>query len=298
LKTKLSPGFVRHRGGWGKAEKYLWNNHLIAVHWRDLSSANPDDYEKDRAREEISNLNKFAINGGIIGASYRSVTKGKMLVGKVMPNSNIILLYFKNGELKSKKEISPGKSIEKSKSNDFLILKSLKLTEVKTISRDEYGILFESSLRPPFWSICEWPSAEEHLKNAFEGEKLSLKVNSLTTDQLEVLCEEYLRIINPEYTRLASIGGTTSDVDIIGKTKNHIIYAQVTFGDKNKVKKKIEHLKDYSEHKVIMFAKAGSKPQNILKSVIFLPIETVFETVLLNPSGRDMINKMLNRDKL
>jgi len=293
--NELKPGFARHKGGWADAEKYLWNNHMVGIHWRDLPSANRHDYERTQAKREISNINKFAQNGGIIGASYRSITKGKMLVGKVKPNSNIIILYFKNGDLKSKDKINPGESIDNNVSEYHPIIKSLKLQDVKTVSRDEYGILFESSIRPRSWSICKWPSAEKHLKNAFKGEKLSLDVNSLTNDQLEVLCEEYLRIVNPRYTGLARIGGTTSDVDIIGKTKNHIIYAQVTFGNKEKVNKKIKVLNDYSEHKVIMFAMKTSKPKHIPDGVIFLPIESVFETVLLNPAGRDMINKMLNR---
>lgn len=290
-------GFARHKGGVTRPySQYLWENNQIAIHWKDLASADPEDYD-GRGSTEISKLNDFAEEGRIVGASYRRVTKTEMLVGVVESGSPIKILFFEGKELVNEKEIQPGESIPESEvPEDGRVFKGLQLTDVRRVSIEDYPVIFESSVRPPFWSISNWSNGETHLRAIINDSKKPFKVSSLTPDEIEVVCEEYLRIVDDDYRSLATVGGQTADVDITGISGEDRIWGQVTMGDTGKVKKKLETLMQYSGEStaVLMFAPEESKPAELPEGVTYLPVETIFETVALNESGQSMLEQMLN----
>lgn len=290
-------GFARHKGGITTAvSRYLWKNNQVAIHWDDLPSADPDDYD-GRGSTEISTLNDFAKNGRIVGASYRRVTKTEMLVGVVKSESPVKVLYLDGDELVHEDEIQPGESkVKPNLSTDARIFKALQLTDVRQVSLDDYPVLFENSVRPPFWSISNWSKAEQHLRAIINDESKPFDETSLTPDEIEVLCEEYLRIVDDNYRSLATVGGQTADVDISGVSDDSRIWGQVTMGNEDGVSEKLETLTDYigDSTKVLMFAPMDSKPDGLPDGITFLPVETVFSTVALNNSGREMLEHMLN----
>lgn len=292
---ELQPGFARHKGGAsGPVAEQLWGSKKVAIHWEDYPSADPDDYE-GRASTEISNLNSFAKDGAIVGASFRDVTKTEMLVGVIEPESSVEILNFNDSELQLVDKVEPGKSTEKS-AGDGRILKGVQLSEVKEISIDDYPVLFESSVRPRFWSVSNWWNGEEHLRAIAKETSKPFEVKSLQPDQLEVVCEEYLRIVDKDYASLTSTGGTSADVDISGVSGETRIWGQVTFGNSGDVKSKISNLGDYTgdSTKVLMFAPENSRPNDVPEGITYLPVEAVFSTVSLNSSGRSMLEEMLN----
>jgi len=287
-------GFARHKGGVTEVAEYFWENHFIALHWGDIPSANPDNY--DSGANEIQYLNEFAREGRIVGASYREFITSKMLVGVVPSDSNIKLLYFDDGDFIQEREIEPGQSIEDANEENYRIYKSLQLTDVKTVSREEHPVLFDNSVRPPSASIINWWNVEDHLRRIINEKTQRRSVYSLRADEVEVLCEEYLRIVNGNYRTVRTVGGQVADVDISGVAADHRIWGEVTMGGTNNVRGKLDSLKDYTSDssRVLMFAPEDSKPDEIPDDITYLPVEIVFETVDLNESGRRMISEMLN----
>lgn len=288
-------GFARHKGGVNEAvAKHLWNNHLIAIHWGDKQSANPDDY--DSGENEIQYLNEFAREGRIVGASYRRIITSEMLVGVVPANSKVTLLYFDDGEFIEQKEVEPGQNIKDTEKQGYRIFKALKLDNVKTVSREEYPIIFDNSVRPPSASIINWWNVEDHLRRIINDEAQDRSVYSLRSDEVEVLCEEYLRMLNENYRSVRTVGGQVADVDISGVIEHQRVWAEVTMGSQSDVENKLEKLTDYTENdaEVLMFGPTDSAPAEPLDDITYFPVEKVFNAVDLNESGSRMIDEMLN----
>jgi hypothetical protein len=91
----------------------------------------------------------------------------------------------------------------------------------------------------------------DNVQNMYNGCNLVNKVESLAPSQLEVLCEEYLRVENRKMKGLprlkmllAPIGGSMKDIDIAGLDSNgRYIFAQVSQAKDERVKEKVERLK-------------------------------------------------------
>lgn len=294
---EYNPGFARHKGGAaGQTSRYLWDEGYVAIHWREVPSADPEDYE-GRGATEISNLNQFATRGAIVGASYRDVTKTEMLVGVVREKSDVTLLSMSGSEVHWEEQIAPGTGTREAvHGGEGKILKALPLVDVKRVSIEEYPILFEAGVRPRHWSVCNWWNGEPHLRAIVNETSKPFDVSSLQPNQLEVVCEEYLRIVDDGYSSLDSVGGQTADVDISGVSGDTRIRGQVTMGKRADVEGKVDALADYSGEstQVLMFAPRDSRPGDVPEGVTFLPVETIFSTVALNPSGRTMLEHMLN----
>jgi hypothetical protein len=288
-------GFARHKGGVNESvAEYLWENQLIAIHWGDKPSADPADY--DSGANEIQYLNEFAKEGRIVGVSYRSIITSEMLVGVVRSNSKVKLLYFDDGEFANEREVNPDHSIDDRNEAGYRIFKALELEDVKSVSREKYPVIFDNSVRPPSASIINWWNVEDHLRRIINGEQQERWVYSLRADEVEVLCEEFLRILNESYRTVRTVGGQVADVDISGVTENGRIWAEVTMGGRGDVEDKLKVLTDYTERnaEVLMFGPRDSKPDEISDHITYVPVEIIFDAVDLNRSGKIMINEMLN----
>lgn len=297
---ELNTGFARHK--LGHAVQQLWDEQKIGIHWDSIPSSRSEDYEGDRAGTEISNLNQIAEDGAIVGASYRKVHKNKMLVGVVEPDSDIELVVINEADssIIETHKIEPGTRIELSHNHDNVVIyKCVQMTDAEVVTRQEQPLLFDDGIRPPFWSICEWGGAEEQLRAIAKGDLKPYEVGSLTTNQLEIVCEEYLRTVDNNYYRTAEIGGTISDIDIMGVTGDELVWAQVTQGDESAVSTKIGKLGDYTEEdaRVIIFAPERSRPDNLDDEITFVPIEGVFASVDLNENGTALLSRLLGRDE-
>lgn len=225
-----------------------------------------------------------------------------MLVGVIEPNSNIELLIIDKDDssLIETFEIEPETRTELSyRLDEVEIYKCIQMTDAEVVTRQEQPLLFDDGIRPPFWSVCEWGGAEEQLRAIVKGDLKPYEVGSLTTDQLEIVCEEYLRIVDTNYYRTAEIGGTTSDIDIMGVSGDELVWAQVTQGDESAVKSKIGNLGDYTEEdaRVIIFAPERSRPDDLNEEITFVPLEGVFTSVDLNENGTALLSRLLGRDK-
>jgi hypothetical protein len=264
--------FIRHK--LGKERKYilrdLWSKKRIAVHFKNISSTNPKDYEF-AGRLALTRLQNCCNTGSIVAAAYRDLDKARMLIGIIKKGAKIETVKYGN-----------------------LKLKTVQLHKVKIISYNKFPLL--AAIQPRQGTITGWPSAKTHLESILKHNKLSFSVDSIAPEYLEILCYEYLRYKHYIDLLLLPIGRTLQDIDIrgISKKKENVI-AQVTYRrtDINAINNKIKHLKKYKSTNTKLFYFGPKDNQIKEKEVIFIPIETVFAELIKKSKYKYLIRKML-----
>lgn len=279
-KDEIPTIYVRHKMEvTRKILKQLWEDKVIALHWKNSPRTDPE-YYRDVGRhavKEMEYLNEFSKIGAIVGAYYGNMFpdlfKGKMIIGKIQPGSKIAPLWF-------------GK----------LCYKTVQLKATKTITHADYPIFFTARPRRG-WSICRWKNIAKQLRAVAEGDKLPFEVESLAPSQLEVACNEFLRLRDPEYCPLTPIGRTMRDVDIVGISGKTKILAQVTH---KTIETKLEILKRHSSKDVsiMFFGPEEQRPSDDkLGHVDYVSIEEVFDELTSDIDSKtyNMICNMLSR---
>lgn len=268
--------FVRHKMK-SKPEilNELWSKRLIAVHFRDERSTDPQNYGS-AGKKALTKLWGYCESGAIVGADFREreIHDKDMLVG----------------------EIEPGSKIEPKEFGNY-IYKVVQLKNCREISYLEYPLL--EAIQPRQVTISNWPSAKKYLESIFKNKKPPFEVQSLAPSQLEVICYEYLRMKGILEVLLLPIGRNLKDVDIVGiNSKGEKIFAQVTHTYNSKeILKKIGRLKHYeSEGSHLIFFAPESQIQQNANNVKYISIEDVFESSTSNRNSvhHKMICSMLN----
>jgi hypothetical protein len=150
----------------------------------------------------------------------------------------------------------------------------------------------------------------DNVQNMYNGCKLDNKVESLAPSQLEVLCEEYLRVENRKMKGLprlkmllAPIGGSMKDIDIAGLDSNgRYIFAQVSQAkDKRVEEEKIERLRRVGdkESSLIYFGpkKTRQRSKNKEEGIRYVDIEEVFEESSSHRELKSLIELFLSPSK-
>jgi hypothetical protein len=254
----------------------LWDKRQIAIHYEDKLSINPDDYEKAAAKNALKRLHKYCNMGVVVGAVYRKIRPVDMLVG-IIPKGSKITPINRYGK-------------------DY-IYKVVQLQNVKEISLRDYPLL--AAIQPRLATIIGWPGAFDSLYSIVFDKPIPIRLENLSPGQLEVLCQEYLRMKNILKVLLLPIGRNLQDIDIlgIGDDGNKVI-AQVTHSSQqSKIDSKLHILKQYKGQggKLIFF---GPKSCNIADSdVDYISIETVFGELRSNKEAiyPKAIKMMFNR---
>ena len=135
--------FIRHNLN-SKPEtlKHLWDERLVAIHFENFRSTNPDDYGSSGKRA-LKRLWKYCDSGAIVGASFRTIKPNQMLVGEIEKGSKVELLEL--GKLSDKDDI----------------YKVVKLKNVQEVSYLDYPLL--AAIQPRLGTLTGWPSAENYL---------------------------------------------------------------------------------------------------------------------------------------
>jgi len=293
--------FIRHKMlSSPQIYRYLIENNLIALHYKDIASTNPEDYEK--GRNEIRRLLKFCKTGALVAADYSKYhdPSPRMLVGKIPPNSRIKHRRFKPCE----------------KTPKGCVYKIVKLEDVVELDYAENRLL--EGLQPRRGGVLvRWSKGriEPYLKALYKKSlygssiEISPSVYLLTDSQLEVLCSEFLRIesapkdVKLDYL-LSPVGRTMKGTDIAGARKEKLgdvnILAQVSFStDKRVISDKIKLLRNYAKEykgsKKLVLVYFGPKkvkpPHSRLKDVEYISIEEVFTK--MHESGIGIVQDML-----
>lgn len=277
--------FIRHKM-WSSPEVYqeLFNNHLIALHYKNIESTDPEDYEGE-ARNVMKRLLKYCETGALVAADYSRYPPRKMLAGKILPNSKITARRFKPCE-----HLPEG-----------CFYKIVKLEDVVEFDYAEHRLL--EGLQPRRGGIIvRWSKGriEPYLKALYkkrlygDSVKISPSVYLLTDSQLEVLCSEFLRTdlasqkVRIDYL-LTPVGRTMKGTDIDGARKEKLedvnVLAQVSFStNREKITEKIEKLRGYAKKcggskklVLVYFGPSEAKLTKIqLKNIEYISIEEVF----------------------
>jgi hypothetical protein len=223
--------FIRHKiGSTPEILNTLIERGLIAIHFEDKKSTDPDDYKTPAARKALRRLWNYCKLGAIVGADFTSADGDTMLVGRIKPRSQV-----------------------KPESFDKYIYKTVQLHDVKRISLRKCQLL--SALRPRQTTIIGWPSARMYLEALMHGRDIPFEVNSLDPNRLEVLCYEYLRREGLLAALLMPIGRTMQDVDIFGiNTDGKKVIVQVTHNrNQDEIQDKLERLRKYTSLGALLF---------------------------------------------
>jgi hypothetical protein len=273
--------------------RMLWESRRIAIHYpddknglpeEDNSSTNPDDY-KGSGRKALRALVEIADNGGYVCAQHHGYDE--VQIGKVKPGSKIELLYGKWG---------PGFE------GRTAILKSLQLLEVKLVKPSDYASILVG--RPRQGTLMRWPSAGALIENLVENKINVPELASLSFDQQEILCSEFLRLpeaVNLGLPTLANlilpVGRTMKDLDLIAlATDGKPIFAQVTYSDVNQVDWKLKRLLKYSDPNGCHLLLFCNSSEIIHRSgVTIIPLERVFKLFTETESGSKWLSYALRK---
>ncbi|MHA1185382.1 MAG: hypothetical protein ACTSSK_00690 [Candidatus Heimdallarchaeota archaeon] len=287
--TELKPViFIRHI--LDSTEEILadfWNKRKIAIHYENLKSIDPKDYTKSNQNGVTKALNMFKEckeKGAIVVAIYRKFRRNTLLLGEIEKGTEI-------------------KFDEYDFNDEKVIFKTLQMKNVKELHFINYPIL--GAVLPRQGTITHIIQAEKVIRHLFHNDQLADTVYSLSPEQLEVICYEYLKRKEMIESLLLPIGRNLIDVDIIGINKvGNKISAQVTFAkDKVKVIDKFERLVDSIpktdiKTKLLFFAPENKHINSIKEkydNIEVVNIEDVFDFLKADKSGIILINNMLNR---
>lgn len=268
--------FIRHNmAGTRENLEDLWAKRIIAIHYADIPSLDPEAYRKP-GKAALTRLHKYCAAGAIVGASYRLIRPAKMLVGEIQSGSKVFLTSYGD-----------------------LIYKAVQLSNAIEVSYADYPLL--AAIQPRQGAVTGWPSAQKYLAAILGREPIPWSVDSLAPSQLEVICYEYLRVSNILKALCLRIGRTLPDVDIYGIDENgQNVIAQVTHSNKPAVaQRKVDTLREYQSPgtKLILFGPERSRVADA--AVEYVAIEAVFDLLSrpgIGPVYPKLISKMLLRD--
>ena len=267
--------FIRHKLGCSdEILEELRVSRLIAVHYADIDSADPEKYGR-AGRIALTRLRECCRTGAIVGATYPT-RPADMIVG----------------------EIEPGSTIEPKQYGEHWY-KVVQLGNVLEVSYRHYPVL--AAIQPRLGTVTGWPAAADILQAIVRQKPLDRSVQSLAPCQLEVICYEYLRAEKTLSALVLPIGGTMRDVDIWGIDENgERVVAQVTqTNDPTTIKSKMDALREHQGEgtKLIFFGPESCRVQD--PDVRYVAVEDVFES-MSGAEGeaihRKLIDVMLMRD--
>jgi hypothetical protein len=292
--------------------KELFEKRLVAFHYEDVRSWDPNEYSSMAAKKTIKHFEKLDKDGGLVIADYspilctdkdRNVAKendGKtILVGEVEKNSRN---YYESTGLCTKEK---AKEHDNEHLKDKHIYKTLRLkkpTPLSVLSYTLFQLPFPRGTISPLRMI-----STKNVERMCKGCKLDNEVKSLAPSQLEVLCEEYLRVENRKMKDLprlkmllAPIGGSMKDIDIAGLDSNgRYIFAQVSQAKDTRIEEKIERLRRMGdkESSLIYFGPKKTRQRSEKEGIRYVAIEEVFKESSSHRELKSLIKLFLSPSK-
>lgn len=276
--------------------RMLWEKQLVAVHYPENREGKLLDQDNDscdaasytgRAAQVMRNLAKLSNDGGYVCAEYHG--QEKCLVGKVEPRTKIRPVKGRWGS-------------NSGRGGRTAVLKALPIGKVRMVRPRDHAVILVG--RPRHWTLSRWPSARNVIENIVEERQASESLDSLSPDQQEILCSEFMRLPRAEDDELPSlaqlllpVGRTMRDIDILGvDASGRMIFAQVTRLDLNQALGKLRrmsHYKDETDGHVVLFCH-HTKPEYVEKVYVF-PIQQAFEQFRSSASGKNWLERALGK---
>jgi len=258
----------------------LWNEDLIAVHYIDDDSTDPEHYRakgETTAAAVLSRLHSCLKTGSIVAASYREIKPAMLKVGRIDPNqSRIQARRFQD------------------RNRGERIYKVVNLVKTKNINLSRYPVL--TGIQPRGGTLTGWQSATRILESILSNKPLPRELASLHPSQLEVLCHEFLRETGRLKHLLTPIGRNMYEIDICGLTHDGVLLlAQVTHSDRQgTTDDKARRLVAFAgqDRQLIYFGPASAHPTDT--RLTFISIEDVFDQMMKR--NGNLIQRMLKTD--
>jgi len=248
------------------ANRRAYDQKKISIHFQNLESVNPEDYDKS-GKSALTTLQEFCQNGALIALDYSTIDKEGLYIGKI----------------KAGTKIEPEKIYDK-------WYKTVQVMELRKKTYLDYPLL---NIKPIKQTVCKWRILDYRLEYIYEERELPLRHDSLVDKQLEVICSEYMQMFKIIHAPILKIGGSQSKIDISGiGTNGRKVFAQVSF---KVTKDKIEKLKIYKSKNSLLFYFGPEKQEFEDTSINYISIQEVFKTLTKYPysSYYDMIQEML-----
>jgi hypothetical protein len=232
-------------------------------------------------------LLELANSGGYVCAQHHGYND--VQVGRVEPGSKVELLYGKWGKINHRE----GRTA---------ILKSLRLGSVKIVKPSDYATILVG--RPRQGTLNRWPSAGPLIESLVENKAIDPALASLSFEQQEILCSEFLRL--PETAALGlptlasfvlPIGRTMKDIDVIAlATDGKPIFAQVTFSEPARAPWKLERLLKYHDERgchLLLFC--NIEEITAQQGVTLIPLRKAFASFTATDAGKRWLRYTLAR---
>jgi len=273
----------------------LWEDRRIAIHFpedkggrlreHDNASLELADYPRD-GRKSMRALTELAKNGGYVCAEY--FRRSDCILGYVRPASTIELIRGTWGS-------------RSGRDGREAILKSLPLEKVKLVSPSDLAVIF--SARPRQGTIMRWRRAGQTVENAVEGKRAAPSLSSLSPDQQEIMCSEFLRSADavglglPKLVHLLlPVGRTMKGIDICGiSDSNRMVFAQVTYLRLEDCGEKLEALLQYrnaDRNTLVLFC--GCPQSKYKDGVNIVPLQRVYDAFVVTPTGKMWLERATN----
>lgn len=290
--------YIRHLTNISKEGlRDLCEQNLIGVHWKDIRSRDPTDY--DNGATDIEALNDIDETGAIVAAYYGSDTekdgksregihKSKMFIGVVPPDTFEYHQFPKlNGENTTYKTLQ----------FDEDTLKSVSVAERPDLFSDV----------PARGTIKSCDKTEDRLREIVNPKRSPSPIDSpnyVDHNEFEHICTQYLNLIEfpGEFYTVISPGGKDGNMEVIdinGGVGDRPVVAQVTQASGlGEVKQKVQTLeKEFVDHEfVYMFGPEKYVEKFKSNDVVeYVGAQTVFEELNTNPKTRPLMARLPQR---
>lgn len=282
--------------------KQLANNRLIATHWVDIRSRDPEEYRArlndnkgKSAVDDIKEFNDIDETGAIVVADYSSdidnrkgIHKSKLFAGVVPPGS------FEYRELP---KVDGSTGIYKTLQFDETTYQEILLTERPDLFSDV----------PARGTINNCNKTEGRLRSLVNPEK-SVSRNGpehLSHEQFEHVCVQYLSLIEfpGEFYTTTPVGGADGNlplIDINGGVGETSVVAQVTTATgKGDVEDKLADMaEEFSGGTQAYFfgpQRYADEFNGRYDAVTYVGDSDVFDALESNPETKQLINRVLRR---
>lgn len=293
-----------HMGMAGPSEvvKDLWEQGYILLHYENKASFDRSDYSKKP--KDIDTFNS-AVTSDVpticlsrIGNNHYNTSK--RILGVIPANADRFVVGIPNDRASEYCVIHDLEEAVEREDEFSHIYKATKLrdSDQKMLDGSNY---FLSAYEIPSTTFAYWKPVRRQLRAIMAGEDLPPTLpTSYSTEQIELLCEEFLRFVKPDYVPLMQTGGAvgTHEVDILGETETQLILGEVK-NTSSKPDDAFQFLKNISEEQEITSQKSVAfylfsrrSPSNSVESVRHFSLESVLETLWENRDTRRVMKRM------
>lgn len=254
----------------------LWKQRMIAVHYEDKRSWEPDDYDASAAKKSLRILNEIADEGGFICATI--APRSGCLIGEVAPGTQ--------------KEFETGP--KQSDGSQSSTLKAIRLSKCVEVCPHEANRLL--ICQPLQGTLTQWHVIGDRIERYVrDGRLLIQDLCDLLPYEQEIMCSEFLRTETaterglPQLVHLsAPVGQTRKAVDTAGiATDGKLLLVQVTYRSRSDkaVNEKVADLREVAQgiSAHLLFFCHCQKPTTE-DGVQFFPLQEVFDAMRRLPT--------------